>query len=203
MLRSRCSSKTGITVQVGLELVSSLNRNHCPSAIGITVQVLSEYAVSFTYFIDFDSFATLKKEILGRQIALTNRHDWSNEEILLAYRGQSKVEYAFRTLKNPYHMAVRPQYHWTDQKIEAHFLMCIIGYLLSVYTYEKVKKFYKRNIGNMLNDLSTIRLACIAKNGKKISYQLEKLPHHLQHLAKTLGISNENIRPKLNFSDYI
>ena len=158
--------------------------------------------VSFTYFIDSDAFTTLKKEVLGRQIAVTNRHDWSNEEILLAYRGQSKVEYAFRTMKNPYHMAIRPQYHWTDQKIEAHFLMCIIGYLLSVYTYEKVKRFYKRNIGNMLNDLSTIRLACIAKNGKKISYQLEKVPRHLQRLTKTLGISNENIRPKLNFSGY-
>ena len=157
---------------------------------------------SFTYFIDSDAFTTLKKEVLGRQIAVTNRHDWSNEEILLAYRGQSKVEYAFRTIKNPYHMAIRPQYHWTDQKIEAHFLMCIIGYLLSVYTYEKVKRFYKRNIGNMLNDLSTIRLACIAKNGKKISYQLEKVPRHLQRLTKTLGISNENIRPKLNFSGY-
>ena len=44
------------------------------------------------------------------------RHKWNNAEILLAYRGQSKVEYVFRNLKNPYHMAIRPQYHWTDQK---------------------------------------------------------------------------------------
>jgi len=159
--------------------------------------------LSFSYFIDNDSFTALKEEVLGRQIVTTNRHDWSNEEILLAYRGQSKVEYAFRTLKNPYHMAIRPQYHWTDQKIEAHVLMCIIGFLLSVYTYQKVKKGYKRNIGNMLNDLHTIRLACVAKNGKKISYQLEKVPRHLQRLAKLLNISDSNIRPKINFSDYI
>jgi len=153
--------------------------------------------LSFTYFIDIDSFTTLKKEVLGRKIVTTNRHDWSNEEILLAYRGQSKVEYAFRTLKNPYHMAIRPQYHWTDQKIEAHFLMCIIGYLLSVYTYQKVKDVYKRNIGNMLNDLHSIRLACIAKNSKKVNYQLEKIPRRLQRLTKLLNISDLNIRPKI------
>jgi transposase len=158
---------------------------------------------SFTYSIDEDSFTTLKNEVLGRQIVVTNRHDWSNEEILLAYRGQSKVEYAFRTLKNPYHMAIRPQYHWTDQKIEAHFLMCIIGYLLSVYTYEKVKKFYKKNIGSFLNDLRSIRLTCIAKNSKKINYQLEKIPRNLQRIAKILNISDSNIRPKINISDYI
>lgn len=164
---------------------------------------LENGTLSFTYSIDSDSYDNLKQSVLGRKIVVTNRHDWSNEEILLAYRGQSKVEYAFRTMKNPYHMAIRPQYHWTDQKIEAHFLMCIIGYLLSVYTYEKVKKFYKRNIGNMLNDLRSVRLACVAKNGKKINYQLEKIPRHLQRLAKLLNISDTNIRPKINFSDYI
>jgi transposase len=156
---------------------------------------------SFSYFIDTDSFTKLQAEILGRKIVVTNRHDWSNEEILLAYRGQAKVEYAFRTLKNPYHMAIRPQYHWTDQKIEAHFLMCIIGYLLTVYTYEKVKKFYKKNIGNMLNDLRSIRLACVIKNNKRINYQLEKVPRYLQKLVSQLNI--ENIRPNLNLSVYI
>jgi len=158
--------------------------------------------LSFTYFVDIAAFNELQQEILGRQIVVTNRHDWSNEEILLAYRGQSKVEYAFRNLKNPYHMAIRPQYHWTDQKIEAHFLMCILGYLLTVYVYNKVKNRYSRNIGHFMNDLRAIRLACVTQSRGKISYQLEDVMSSLRPILKKLNITNENIRPKVNFSVY-
>jgi transposase len=156
---------------------------------------------SFTYFIDIVSFDKLKKEVLGRKIVATNRHEWSNEEILLAYRGQAKVEYAFRNLKNPYHMAVRPQYHWTDQKIEVHFLMCIIGYLLTVYIYKKTKHHYSKNISQFMDDLKGIRLACAAR-GKKITYQLEKMDSSMQNIARELDISHKRIESKISFSDY-
>jgi transposase len=159
--------------------------------------------LSFTYFVDIESFDKLKEEVLGRKIVATNRHDWSSEEILLAYRGQSKVEYAFRNLKNPYHMAVRPQYHWTDQKIEVHFLMCIVGYLLTVYAYKKVKHCYTKNINNFMNDLKNIRLACLTKGKNKITYQLEEISSAMKNAAKELNITNENIRPKIDFSVYI
>ncbi|MBR9690766.1 IS1634 family transposase, partial [Candidatus Woesearchaeota archaeon] len=143
---------------------------------------------SFSYFLDSESFDNLKTNILGRRILITNRHDWSNDEILLAYRGQSKVEYAFRTFKNPYHMAVRPQYHWTDQKIEVHVLICIIGYLLTIASYVKAGKVgYKKNIENFMEDLKSIRLACRTKNkSKKIKYQLEKISSDLKNVSVSL-----------------
>ncbi|EKE05902.1 MAG: Transposase-like protein [uncultured bacterium] len=159
--------------------------------------------LSFTYFIDIASFSKLKEEVLGRKIIATNRHEWSSEEILLAYRGQAKVEYAFRNLKNPYHMAVRPQYHWTDQKIEAHFLMCIIGYLLTSYVYRKIKHCYSKNISHLMDDLKSIRLACVTKVNNKITYQLEEISPDMQEVAKQLNISNENMSSKVDFSGYI
>jgi transposase len=159
--------------------------------------------LSFTYFIDSEAFDKLKEETLGRKIVVTNRHEWSSEEILLAYRGQAKVEYTFRNFKNPYHMAIRPQYHWTDQKIEAHFLMCIIGYLLTVYIYKKAKHCYFKNISHFMDDLKNIRLGCITQGNNKVTYQLEEITPAMQNIAKELNISNENLRPKINFSDYI
>lgn len=165
---------------------------------------LEENFPSFIYFIDADAYEKLKEEILGRKIVVTNRHDWTNEEILLAYRGQAKIEYAFRCLKNPFHLTIRPQYHWTDQKIEVHIMTCIIGYLLAVVVYTKAKKLsYSRNINNLMEELKKIRLACsIRKKGRKIKYQIERIPDHLLKIAKALGITNENIRLKVNFSDY-
>lgn len=160
---------------------------------------------SFTYYIDSDSFDELKKNVLGRRILVTNRHEWTNEEIVLAYRGQAKVEYAFRTLKNPFHMAIRPQYHWTDQKIEVHILICIIGYLLTVASYSKARKVgYKQNIQNFMEELRSIRLTCRAKNkSRKIKYQLEKISPHLKKVAKTLNITNDVLRPNIELSCYI
>lgn len=158
---------------------------------------LKDRKVSFTYYIDNESFSKLKKEILGRKIFVTNRHDWSSEEIIQAYRGQAKVEYAFRNLKNPYHMCIRPQFHWTDQKIRAHVLMCVISYLLTVAAYAKARGVagYKRNINNFLKDLKKIRMICgIRKKGRKVTFQLETIPKGLVKAAKVLGITQANFK---------
>lgn len=167
---------------------------------------LEDGGYSFTYYIENRAFSGLKKEILGRRILVTNRHDWSNEEIILAYRGQSKVEYAFRNFKNPFHMGIRPQYHWTDQKIETHILICIIGYLLTISAYAKAreKAGYKRNVSNFMEDLKSIRLACRVKNkSQKVKYQLEEIPKELKKVAAVLQITNENLRPeKIDISGY-
>ena len=166
---------------------------------------LSDDSFSFTYFIDKDAYEHLVNEVLGRKILVTNQHDWSSEDIILAYRGQSKVEYAFRTLKNPLHLAVRPQFHWTDQKIAAHFLICILGYLLTIAAYSKARSQagYKKNVSNFLTDLHTIRLACTKqKKSNKLKYELEAIDPHLKEAAKVLKISNDTLRPKFNSSDY-
>ena len=49
---------------------------------------------------------------LGFRMIMTNRHEWTSEEIIAAYYGQSRVEHAFRNMKNPYHLALKPQYHF-------------------------------------------------------------------------------------------
>lgn len=167
--------------------------------------IMDNGAVSFTYFIDNDAFENLKNNVLGRKILITNRHEWNSEEIILAYRGQSKVEYAFRTIKNPYHLAIRPQYHWTDQKIKVHFLICILGYLLTMVAYmnAKEKAGYTKGVNSFLEDLKRIRLACqVKKKGRKIVYQLETIPKELQKLAKSLGVTDQNIRVPLDVSVY-
>lgn len=166
---------------------------------------LSDQSLSFTYFIDQPAYDHLIAEVLGRKILVTNQYEWSNEDIILAYRGQSKVEYAFRTLKNPLHLAVRPQFHWTDQKLSVHFLICILGYLLTVAAYTKAQTGagYKRNISNFLTDLQTIRLACTKKKkSTKLSFELETINPHLREVARALKISNQTLKLKINSSDY-
>ncbi|MEW6523934.1 MAG: hypothetical protein AB1445_13505 [Bacillota bacterium] len=41
------------------------------------------------------------------------------------------MEQVFKHFKNPYHHAVRPQYHWTDHKVKVHTFICVMALLLS------------------------------------------------------------------------
>jgi hypothetical protein len=80
--------------------------------------------------IDHTALAQLETEVFGKRLLITDQHDWATEKIILAYRGQSRAEAVFRQLKDVDHLAVRPQYHWTDQKIRVHTFIYLLALLL-------------------------------------------------------------------------
>ena len=49
---------------------------------------------------------------------------------MLAYRGQYRVENAFRTMKDPHFVSFSPCFHWTDQKIRVHAFYCVLALLM-------------------------------------------------------------------------
>jgi transposase len=101
------------------------------------------------------------QDLMGLRIIMTDRHEWNSAAIIQAYHGQSFIEGAFRNMKNPYHLALRPQYHWTDQKIAVHFFICVMGYLLATLVWrESVKKAqFTGCMDTLLDTLNNIRLA--------------------------------------------
>ena len=72
----------------------------------------------------------IKNTLLGKTALFTNRHDWSNEDIVSSYRSAWHVENAFKQLKDTNHLTVRPLFHWTDQKIKVHIFYCVLAYRL-------------------------------------------------------------------------
>ena len=92
--------------------ITSLIASYTPfSLIEWSLLPLIGDAFELDFWINKKEFDLLKEQWLGRRILITNRHQWSTEEIILAYHGQSYVEWAFKTIKNPFHLALRPQYH--------------------------------------------------------------------------------------------
>jgi hypothetical protein len=83
-------------------------------------------------------------------------------------------------------------------------LICLIGYILTISAFNKAKNLinYKKNINNFMNDLKQIRLAVVKeeKDKNNVKYKLEEMSDDILKLANTLSITNENIRPKINFS---
>ena len=113
------------------------------------------------------------EEKLGIRILMTDRHDWSTVDIIKAYYGQSMIEHTFKNLKNPYHLALRPQYHWTDQKIKVHFFICVLGYLLAaiVWREARTKAQFKGSLDTLLDILNNIELAHKLKINKFFNCQ--------------------------------
>ena len=152
------------------------------------------------------------EENLGIRILITDRHDWSTEEIIAAYHGQAHIERAFKNLKNPYHLTLKPQFHWTDQKIKVHYFMGVLGYLLATLVWYSVRKKmeYKASLDTLLDQLNNIRLAMVldkipGKRGKaKVTYQLEKMSPHENDLIDSLEIRETHLKriPLNGFSVY-
>ncbi len=141
---------------------------------------------------------------LGFRILMTNRHDWSTVDIIKAYYGQSKIEQAFKNLKNAYHLALKPQFHWTDQKIAVHYFICILGYLLAtiVWRQARLKVKFKGTLDRLLDILNNIRLATMleettTRGRVKAIYKLEEMSDEENLIMEALNIKNLHTnRPK-------
>jgi len=175
------------------------------------LQELAEHAFDLTFGIDENRFKTLQENWLGRRILITNRHDWPEEEIISAYWGQAQVEYAFKTMKNPFHLALRPQFHWTDQKIEVHGFICLLAFLLSMVLYKRAKEKsgFRGCPHTLFEKLSTIRLATFVetpsqktKGRYKAVHRLEEMEEEIHALARGLNLIDKELKTDMPFSVY-
>ena len=87
--------------------------------------------VTLSFSLDDDKFENLKTTVLGKSFLFTDRSDWTNEQIVGAYRSQYHVEEAFKRMKDPEYLTFRPIYHFTDSKIRVHAFYCVLALLLS------------------------------------------------------------------------
>jgi len=144
------------------------------------------------------------EEKLGFRIIMTDRHHWSTVDIIKAYYGQFFIEHTFKNLKNPYHLALNPQFHWTDQKIIVHYFGCVLGYLLSaiVWRQAKIEARFTGALDTLLDMLNNIRLSTRLEESKtrgkvKTIYKLEEMSDEEDAIMEALAIKDfHNNRPK-------
>ncbi len=79
---------------------------------------------------DQAALARVRRREFGKRIIFTDRHEWSEEEIVAAYRSQSEAEGAFRQMKDPEFASFTPTHHWTDQKLRVHAFYCTLALLV-------------------------------------------------------------------------
>jgi transposase len=87
-------------------------------------------AGSFTYRTDPDQIDHIAEREWGKRIIFTDRHEWTDEQIVAAYRAQSQGENAFRQDKDREFVSYSPTFHWTDQKLKVHGFYTTIALMI-------------------------------------------------------------------------
>ena len=212
MLTPSRKIKEGCKEEIEKKILGAIKKNKLPE--GLILWRLEETAIRgcfrFKYKISKKKLKDLKENKFGRRILISNRHDWSNAEIMRAYWGQSCAEYLFERIKNPFFLGLRPQYHWTDQKIHVHGFICMLACILVMATLRKAQKNgFKGSVIQLMSSLAEIRLATIlekqekGKRGKfKVKYCFEEMEKPIKKLADGLSISENTIFPEISLSVY-
>ena len=78
-----------------------------------------------------EAITRMRRDSFGRNFIFTTRLDWSDERIIRSYRSMYRIENQFRLLHSSMLVPVCPVRHWTDQKIEAHIFLCMVGLLFA------------------------------------------------------------------------
>jgi len=70
---------------------------------------------------------TKAEKLFGRNVIVTDNHDWKTAEIVQLSLDRYGIENQFRSSKSKDHVRLNPFYHWTDSKIRCHLLTCAIA----------------------------------------------------------------------------
>ena len=142
---------------------------------------------------DWTEYQRLVTRYFGLRVLITDRAEWTTAQIIEAYRGQSKVESAFRDLKDPYMLSTRPQFHWTDHKLHVHAFMCVTAYLLTTLLHWRASRnaAFEGSSRRLLAELAEIRYSRIIevtgrKGRPRMRSQLEEMTPGRKALAEAL-----------------
>lgn len=114
--------------------------------------------LELTFCTDHATLDRLCRVQFGKTILFTDNADWSEEQIVLAYRSQYHIEDAFKQMKNPHFLGWSPMFHWTDSKIQVHAFYCVLALLLtSLLQRELARQGEPLSINRMLEELAGIR----------------------------------------------
>ena len=69
---------------------------------------------------------------------LTNVREKSACELMFNYKELWRIEDAFGELKGT--LRARPVFHWTDERIKGHLVMCFIAYLCEAYLTRELRR---------------------------------------------------------------
>lgn len=140
---------------------------------------------------------------LGRTVLVTNRMDWTAEQVVSAYSGQQHIEQVFRGLKGGDWLGWGPMHHWTDSKIRIHAFYCMLGVSLLQYVHRQSQAIWAGlSVEQLLEELSQVQQFHLLyppqgdKGPNRVATILSKQTLAQQALASGLGLDELRSTPR-------
>ncbi len=130
-----------------------------------------------SYKVDHAALDKLSNERLGRTVLVTDHLDWTSHKIIETYRSLTRIEEAFKNMKNIDFLHWQPSFHWTDQKLRVHALYCVLALQLSTLARNiAMKAGIDLSIPALLKELTAIREVAVI-------YPQGTLAHRKDHMT--------------------
>jgi transposase len=119
----------------------------------------------------------------GKFVVITNDDTLSAEDVALAYKAGAMIESCFRRMKQT-GLEVRPMFHWTARRIEAHVKLCVLALQMQRCAEIRTDLPWAR-VAHALAALKAVRY----RSESRTNVQRTKISSELAGLLKKLGIS--------------
>lgn len=175
-----------------------LKRPHLKKIIQVSVTEAEPGVAQLQFAIDAEALHRVSETYLGKTILVSNREEWEDERIIVAYRSQFLIEDVFKEMKDRTTGSWWPLHHWTDSKIRVHGLYCTVAVLLRALMCRRVQRAgVHLPLRRLLSELDAIREVVNIyprKRGQRSQRKqsvLSKMSDLQQQLVSILAIDQE------------
>lgn len=110
----------------------------------------------------------------GTFVIQTNDRSYEGKRLIEIYKNLSKVETAFRIIKND--LDIRPMYHWKESRVKGHVYICVLAYFIMIaIEYIAGQKKARLSARKILDQLSRVMLIQIKLLNGQQRYSLTSL----------------------------
>lgn len=134
----RCGRKPTVQ-QVRKQAQQILGRERLGMVVKIEVKSGDREVPVLDYRIDSEGLEKLEDTFLGKTILVTSQTQWTDSDVIEAYRSQYLIEDVFRRMKDRDLGCWWPMYHWTDWMIQVHGFYCTAALLLRAMVAEAAR----------------------------------------------------------------
>lgn len=165
MLQRRAASGRISRSKLDARVRKALGREHLASFVVATISG-SEEAPRLKWHVDVTRRRELERTRLGRRVLCTDRHAWSTERIVRAFRGQWNVEEVFRRAKKGGVVPWGPSFQWADASLRLHTFATVLG--LTLVSLAKLALGTKASAREMMHSLAGIEATLVrTSTGKR------------------------------------
>jgi transposase len=135
-------------------IVGILSAEHMSDIFDYAVTGEPGQTPAITFSLNDERWEKLQERVLGKSVLFTDHGNWTNEQIVSAYRSQYHVEEAFKQMKDTKYLSFRPIRHFSDAHIRVHAFYCVLALTLTGLLNKELEQMgHKVSIHRMLDKL--------------------------------------------------